>query len=606
MAFQFANPSAYEPGQIFLGLHPHSNEDVGIPLERHLITIAGSGTGKGAALIIPNLKRWTHNALVIDPKGENAEQTWADREAMGQAVHVLDPFKVADVPDRLRSTLNPLSGFNPSSPTIREDIRAIADGLVIRYKNDDGTWDDGAVSVLAGILAHAVASGDPAYQTIPAARSLLRLPDDDLESVFQSMALVEGMGELARNAASIGLGKSKTDREFVSGAKRHSEWLDSGPMKEMLSSSSFDLSDLKLKPTTVFLVLPPEYLAEHSRFLRLFVRCALNAMSKGGQKGRRCLFILDEFFSLGRIDEIAKAAGLMRSYGVHLWPFLQDLGQLQQLYTVTGAETFFGNSDATVFFGNTDQLTLEYASVKLGIITPDEVGPPPDAPFPTRHDSCFGNLLKMQYQTNMNNHQHRMAMSGRRRLSPEEIKEVVAKYPGMPVAQSMIVFAHGNQVFWLRLSPYFLPHPEIIYPEGDNVGQAASKLDLRKVLKYFSFSWIIWLSLYPLGFVQGHNGLGGVTAGAFILTVIFMLAWAIIGGQKNLPRLPAWFLILSMISGCVFISSRFYNWHIAKMNEPLAKIFLPSPTINLSITMIWAFSLITIWCYFILKWPHRT
>ena len=73
--------------------------------DRHALTVAGSRSGKGAAVIIPNLKRWTDNALVVDPKGEAARETWKERLAMGQAVHVLDPFGVADV--RSTRTLAP-------------------------------------------------------------------------------------------------------------------------------------------------------------------------------------------------------------------------------------------------------------------------------------------------------------------------------------------------------------------------------------------------------------------------------------------------------------------------------------------------------------------
>jgi type IV secretory pathway TraG/TraD family ATPase VirD4 len=43
------------------------------------------------------------------------------------------------------------------------------------------------------------------------------------------------------------------------------------------------------------------------------------------------LFILDELFSLGYIDEISKAAGLIRGYGLQLWPIPQDIGQLVTL-----------------------------------------------------------------------------------------------------------------------------------------------------------------------------------------------------------------------------------------------------------------------------------
>lgn len=624
MPFQFSNPPAYAPGHVFLGLHARYNYEIGIPIERHLITIAGAGSGKGSALIIPNLKRWPHNALVIDPKGENAEQTWADREAMGQAVHVLDPFRVANIPDRLRSTLNPLSGLDPSSPTIREDIRVIADGLVIRYKADDATWDNGAVSVLAGILAHAVASGDPVYQTLPAARELLRLPDEDLESVFQAMAQVGGFGGLPKAAAAIGLSTSKKNREFVGGARDHSEWLDSDPMAEMLSSSSFDMADLKRKPTTVFLVLPPEYLSEHGRFLRLFVRCALNAMAKGGQKGERCLFMLDEFFSLGRIDEIAKAAGLMRSYGVHLWPFLQDIGQLQQLYTPTGAMTFFGNSDAHIFFGNTDRLTLDYISIGLGTMTVDDIGAnPPSSPIsfgmgfgkPNAFSAFWEGLANAAYQDSMNDYQHKMRVFGQPRLSPEQIKHILAKHHGQAVSNSMLVFSIGNTVYNLRLAPYFIsyeaqkPLSDInisdIEPILNTVATFAEKFPWILAIKTFAILWILIVSLVPLGFLPNHpNGFEGPTIGSLVFTTLFLLLWNAIGGKKHLPKIPRWFSFSLFTPAVFFIPHRLYNQHLIDMNDPWKRAFI-GPSFSLGLTIFLSIMLISIWGYLVFKWPQR-
>ena len=107
----------HESGHLFLGRA--QGKEIGIKTERHAITIAGAGAGKGTSVIIPNLLKWPHNALVIDPKGEAAEATAEAREAMGQAVHVLDPFGSARVPDRFQACYNPLDDLDPNSLTIK-------------------------------------------------------------------------------------------------------------------------------------------------------------------------------------------------------------------------------------------------------------------------------------------------------------------------------------------------------------------------------------------------------------------------------------------------------------------------------------------------------
>ena len=468
--FNAAYPDyAATPESLFLGLD-ENNREIGIETERHLITIGGARTGKGAALLIPNARRWPHSLLTIDPKGENAERSYEQREAMGQRVGVLDPFKVADIPDRLRISVNLLAGIDPDGFTAREDLKVIADGMVRRTNPKNAEWDNGARDILAGVLAYVVATYPADQRTLAAARELLLQPhegaDDPagnptgLYATAQKMAVCEGGGGLAKSAGVTIMDALENGKglppQFLDGARRHSEWLDSRPMRAVLDSSSFDLARLKSGSASLYLVLPPQYIDTHAAFLRLFVRCAINAMAAGGQRGGRCLFMLDEFFALGRIDEIAKAAGLMPSYGVHLWPFLQDLGQLRELYNEAGSQTFFGNSDAAIFFGNTDTLTLGYVSDRLGKLTAREITVPPDLLV---RNKLTGDLVDHENAARNAEYNHLMKDLGRPRLTPDEIAALVGKRKGDMVARSMIVFALAGDVLHLRLAPYFEQRP---------------------------------------------------------------------------------------------------------------------------------------------------
>src|SRR5690606_21749825 len=88
-------------------------------------------------------------------------------------------------------------------------------------------------------------------------------------------------------------------------------------------------------------------------------------------KKAECLFLLDEFYSLGKLDELVEASGRMRSYGVHLWPFMQSLSQFEDLYGVRGAQTFLTNAGAVVFLGNDqDVQALKYISDRIGPLRP--------------------------------------------------------------------------------------------------------------------------------------------------------------------------------------------------------------------------------------------
>lgn len=433
MDFSSSRKYNFRKGRLYLGVSPILRRPLGVKTERHAITIAGAGAGKGACVIVPNLLRWGGNALVIDPKGEAAALTWKARQKMGQKVHVLDPFKVADVPDELRASFNPLSLIDPKSITAREDLKVIADGLVRRADPRHKQWDDGAVNILAGVMAFVLADAPADQRTMTAVRSLLLQERDALWEDAGHMQNCEAFGRLAVAAGVMIRTAFETDksieRDSLNAARSHTEWLDSEPIAQMLKASSFALSDLKHGQATVFLVLPPNYMDTHATFLRLFVRCALNAMGSmqhGHElRDRQCLFLLDEFFTLGKIDEITRAAGLMRGWGLQLWPILQDLGQLYQLYGKDGADTFFGNSDLHAFFGNTDQTTLEYISKAFGI--QERAG-----------------LMKTEQDS-----------VGRPFMSPREIRAHIAKRQNDKVARRMIVFTQGSDVLSVRPRPFF-------------------------------------------------------------------------------------------------------------------------------------------------------
>ncbi len=519
MHWSNAKSYPYQSGRLFLG---HADgQEVGIETERHAITIAGAGSGKGTSVIIPNLLKWPHNALVIDPKGEAAEATAEKREAMGQAVHVLDPFGSARVPNRFQACYNPLDDLDPEALTIKEDIDALADGIVMRPDPQAAHWDDGAQAVIAGLIAYVKIRAPEERRNLIEVRSILGDDDALAEALEEMKGMTECAGATKEAYAAV---FAKEGQYFVSNARKNTRWLDSKAMINTLSRSTFALSDLKAGKASVFLVLPANYLGQHGRFLRLFVRSGIEAMARklpsGELRGAQCLFLLDEFFSLGYIDEISKAAGLMRGYGLQLWPILQDLGQLVTLYGREGSETFFANADVHQFFGNTDTLTLEQISGRLGTKELSEFPMPPAPPSEPQSNlgqglssmaggarkgahraagALVGGMIQgaanadfaakqAQYQDELNRYNRAMSEHGRPRLSPDKVSELIRKKSDV-VADHMICFVYGREPLLLTLAPYFRERAPIeSLPQDKTVSANTPVKDLLWGLASF---WIL-------------------------------------------------------------------------------------------------------------------
>ncbi len=484
--YQFQPASAYpwKRGALFLG-HDARGGAVGISTERHAITIAGSQSGKGVGVIIPNLLRWPHNALVIDPKGEAAKETLEAREAMGCPSFVFDPFQTSSVPAHLRVTINPMHGLNPNSFTITEDIGVIADGIVMRPDPQAAHWDDGAAALLSGLIAWVLLHYPEEERNLLTVRKIQRNTDLFAETI-EAMRDEEGCGGLCQTGAAAAY--AKEGGYFVSNAEKNTRWLDSLAMQKALGQSTFDMDALKWGNASLFLVLPSKYLKQHGRFLRLFVRTAIDTMQqeRGGKiRGNDCLFLLDEFFALGYIDEIATTAGLMAGYGLKLWPILQDIEQLRKLYGKDGAATFFGSSDLHQFFGNMDDETLEYISRKIGNYNVDDL---PDEPRFKVSDETkewdreveregnrlffLSNLKNMEYSIerrtehqNLDRRAYQEELSrfnttasrvlGKPRVPPDALASLIKK-PERGPAKNMIAIVHGGKPLCVRLAPYYL------------------------------------------------------------------------------------------------------------------------------------------------------
>ncbi|MBY2991105.1 type IV secretory system conjugative DNA transfer family protein [Rhizobium leguminosarum] len=334
----------------------------------HLLTMAPTRSGKGVGTIIPNLLTADRSIICIDPKGENAIIAGDAREKFGP-VHILDPFGITGGPS---AAFNPMDGFNPAGIDVAEDVSTLADALVFDEPglSGDAHWNEEAKALISGLLLHIVASAPNDQRNLSALRRDLTMAPAAFQNLLHEMQGTGAINGLIARAANRHLGKS--DREasgVLSAAQRHTHFLDSPRMTEVLSRSEFRFSDLKANNATVFLVLPPDRLAAYSRWLRLLVAQSLTEMARTAPSPHPSappvLYLLDEFAALGHLAPIERAMGLMAGYGVQLWPIVQDIHQLRATYGQR-AGTFLSNAGVLQVFGVNDHDSARLVSDLLG------------------------------------------------------------------------------------------------------------------------------------------------------------------------------------------------------------------------------------------------
>jgi type IV secretion system protein VirD4 len=336
--------------------------------QQHLITIAPTRSGKGVGAIIPNLLTADRSVLCIDPKGENARVAVHARERFGP-VYVLDPFSVSGVSV---AAFNPLDGLDEDSPDLAEDAALLADALVYDPPGQTGEahWNEEAKALIAGMILYVICHEGSERRNLITVRELLTSAPDDFAATLAIMQKSKCAGGLVARAANRHVGKTGREAAGVlSSAQRHTHFLDSRRMATVLERSDFQFEDLMDRVCTVFLVLPPDRLSTHSRWLRLLVSQAIGALARStARPDEPVLLLLDEFAALGRLEPLEQAFGLMAGYGLQLWPILQDLHQLWSVYGER-AGTFLSNAGLIQVFNVGDVETASWVSKSIGAAT---------------------------------------------------------------------------------------------------------------------------------------------------------------------------------------------------------------------------------------------
>jgi hypothetical protein len=144
---------------------------------------------------------------------------------------------------------------------------------------------------------------------------------------------------------------------------------DDYEIAENLARNDFDFGEIKRRPTTVYLVLPPDQMRRHSGWLRLLLTSALQAALRPRQWGEpSILFMMDEFAALGHLEIIENAWAQVPGYGIQMMPVIQDLSQLKNLYGDRW-ESFAANAGVITSFAPNDPTTAEWLSKRMGQTT---------------------------------------------------------------------------------------------------------------------------------------------------------------------------------------------------------------------------------------------
>jgi type IV secretion system protein VirD4 len=351
-----------------------------------------NGSGKDTRLLVPILLQSEGLSIfAVDVKGEMAAVTapWLRQRARqeGGRVVIINPYGLhVDIPgyeDLKSDGFNPLLPLDVDDPSFSTSCSYIADAIIEAAQNDSGNakhFINSAKAMLhASIMLEVIrAKRDKRVPLMSNVRLLICTPSGENK---KSKSNGYGWPDIAREMLQTGnipLGNLASQftnwNNEVSGiasdAKRQTMMFDDNQIARDLIKGTFDFREMKQRPVTVFLMLPPLEMRRQAPYLRMVVDIALRALMRPRGPGEpKCLFMLNEFRTMGKLEVLSDVWGAVRGFGIQLMPILQSYGQLVSLYGEQDAKTFVEQAGVLASFGANHFDTARFLSERCGEMT---------------------------------------------------------------------------------------------------------------------------------------------------------------------------------------------------------------------------------------------
>jgi type IV secretory pathway TraG/TraD family ATPase VirD4 len=331
----------------------------------HCIIIAPTAGGKGATIEIPNrlLPGLRHvNIVGVDPAGQNAIVTrrWRSKFSDFQPLNPLNVHGLGDV------------GCNPllSVKNFQDAMRVGEAMQEVKATTHEPFWPEASQGLIGGVVLAVVK--DCKGKRTPTLEMVREILTCDLEGFAAHM---DQCGDFQLKSLLNQYQKSNRTIDSIKiNAHNATKWsLDEDITKSLSVDKGIDWTQLKdgARPQTIELILPAQSLDTFAPWLRLMMVSAFNALyQSGGGGGRKTVFMLSEFYALGRIGPVfLNAMTQIRKFDGRFCPIvLQNVDQVAELFGQHGSATIFGNSGAVLAFAPapTDNATAEFLSKAAG------------------------------------------------------------------------------------------------------------------------------------------------------------------------------------------------------------------------------------------------
>lgn len=358
---------------------------------QHIIMTAPTRTGKTTCVAIPVLLSYQHSIVCMDLKGELFQNTSGYRAGIGQKIYKFAPY----AEDGSTHRFNPLMAVS-GDPRVRiGELQTIS---AILYPDEQGKdpfwtsqsrtafvafasfmferWDDLAATGYPGPDGEPVKPNDstsfPSFERI---YNLTAGDDAELKAYLQKLTkepFVSAQTKAAFN--SLATMADQTLSSVIATMQAPLQQFLSPILAAATNASDFNVDILRKRPTTIYVVVPPQKLGEASKLLNIFFSTVIGQNLKTTPQEdktikNQMLLLMDEFTAMGRINVLSERISLTAGYWIRDLSIIQSLSQLDSTYGQDQARTFITNHAASIVFTPREQRDAEEYSKMLGDTT---------------------------------------------------------------------------------------------------------------------------------------------------------------------------------------------------------------------------------------------
>lgn len=340
--------------------------------------IGGSGSGKTAFWLTPNLLQMHSSYVITDPKGGVVVNCGTALLKFGYKIRIFNTINFKE-----SMHYNPFAYIHSE-----KDILKLVTTLIANTKGEgtggDPFWEKSEILLycaLIGYIHYEAPLEEQNFATLIELINAMEVREDDedfknpVDLMFEELEMRKPKHFAVRQYKKYKLAAGKTAKSILVSCGARLAPFDIQELREITAYDELHLDTIGDEKTALFLIMSDTD-ATFNFLISMIYSQLFNQLCEKADKSKkkrlpvhvRCL--IDETANIGQIPNLERLVATIRSREISACLFLQAQSQLKALYK-DNMDTILGNMDSKVFLGGTESSTLKELNQALGKETID-------------------------------------------------------------------------------------------------------------------------------------------------------------------------------------------------------------------------------------------